>query len=461
VRVRLLVCSQARHIGKVVVRNPVIAPLSTVSSASRTIISGGTGTLGTLLAGWLARWAVQHIVLASRSGRLGEAAAAQLLRPDSPAWGCCLTVTSCDLGATEEVAVLTRRTTLPVGCFMHAGGVLADAMLPKQSLAGLRAVHAPKGAALARWLEHSCGQPISSQMLFSSVAALLGAPGQANYSASNAALDAAAQQLQVQGMPVVSMQWGAWAGAGMAAQDAQTAARVERMGMALIQPQQGLAALEGVLGAAMLGRGLSPVVGATPIRLEHFLGRLPLVPPFFEVLAASVPASSGAQTRAGAPSTAVPHKAATAAPTMPVASAAAIQSQVGAAVAAVLGAPVAPDASLMEAGLDSLGAVELRNALAEAFRMELPATLTFDYPSVTAVAGFITDTLTVAGGGGEASAATAPARAMQPAAAAAAGAPLIALTGLSLRAARSASMQQLVRHMREGTELHTPAPFSR
>jgi hypothetical protein len=150
-------------------------------------------------------------------------------------------------------------------------------------------VSAPKSSA-AGALQHllQC-QPVSHQVLFSSVASLLGSPGQANYAAANAGLDGLAAQLAACGLPAVSLQWGAWAGGGMAAADAQTAARVERMGMSLISPAAGLAALEGVLGQlgglapAVAGQaaaaGSRAVVAAAPFAwgrfLQHFGGDVP------------------------------------------------------------------------------------------------------------------------------------------------------------------------------------------
>jgi len=103
-------------------------------------------------------------------------------------------------------------------------------------------------------------------VLFSSVASLLGSPGQANYAAVNAGLDAAAAAGQMSGVPVVSVQWGAWAGGGMAAADVQTAARVERMGMSLISPAAGLAALQ----AAMCTMSQLSSVSSKSLSLQLF-----------------------------------------------------------------------------------------------------------------------------------------------------------------------------------------------
>ena len=132
----------------------------------------------------------------------------------------------CDAASSEELAAaaaLGQRggsgapVGPPFGILLHAGGVLADAALANQSLAGSRAVVAPKISALQllRRCVLALG-PTAHSMLFSSVAALLGSAGQTNYSYANAALDAAARELVAAGLPAVSVQFSAWAGAGMA-----------------------------------------------------------------------------------------------------------------------------------------------------------------------------------------------------------------------------------------------------
>jgi hypothetical protein len=161
-------------------------------------------------------------------------------------------------------------------------------------------VFAPKYAASMQLQQFILAQPVSHQVLFSSVASLLGSPGQSNYAAANAGLDGLAGQLSAAGLPAVSLQWGAWSGGGMAASDAQTAARVERMGISLISPAAGLAALEGVLGrlgasgsmhaTAMAAGG---VVAAVPFLWPTFLQRFGgKVPSLFSEAADNLAASS-------------------------------------------------------------------------------------------------------------------------------------------------------------------------
>ncbi len=268
-----------------------------------------------------------------------------------------VTLQQADISSAADVAVVfgAASSSRPLLAVLHASDVLADAALGNQTLSSLRRVLAAKQP--AAWLSAATSQPAASHVLFASVTSLLGSPGQANYSAANAALDAAAVQLQQSGVAAVSVQWGAWAGAGMAAQDAQTAARVERMGMAMIQPERGLAALEGTLcslSAMSSAAGSSAVMSAVPFKWARMLQRLgPELPSFFAEFAAAAPAAPAVRAAAGrrprrqrgAPSSDV------------------LAQQVQDTVASILGRQVATDEPLVAAGLDSLGSVELTNAL--------------------------------------------------------------------------------------------------
>ena len=111
---------------------------------------------------------------------------------------------------------------------LHAGGLLEDALLPRQSLGGLRRVFAPKLAGLLKLAAACAAGPPSTVALFSSIASLLGSPGQANYAAANAALDAWALRAQHQGCACASLQWGAWSSVGMAAASPSLLARLQR-----------------------------------------------------------------------------------------------------------------------------------------------------------------------------------------------------------------------------------------
>jgi acyl carrier protein len=258
-----------------------------------------------------------------------------------------------------------------------AGGVLRDATLAKQTAGSVRAVFAPKVAGVQAALRAAYGAPLAAVKLFSSIAASLGSGGQANYAAANAVLDATAARLQRQGLAAVSVGWGAWAGSGMA--EKAGIARMERLGFGALQPAAGMAAL----GSALAGLCRSAAAQTPPRLLASVIlwDRLGVAAGFYgEFKQAVLPAqpSERAESAAAQGST-------RAAGLSPVAIAGLIRG----AVSSVLGADVSAEQPLVEAGLDSLGAVELRNEIGKAVGLELPGTLVFDYPSVAAITGML------------------------------------------------------------------------
>ena len=108
------------------------------------------------------------------------------------------------------------------------------------------------------------------QVLFSSVAALLGSPGQSSYAAANASLDALASAWQRQGTPSNAIQWGPWSDLGMAAGRSGLANRARQWGLGMLAPEQGLAALGGAL-ALRSGAASPGVIAAAQIDWRRFL----------------------------------------------------------------------------------------------------------------------------------------------------------------------------------------------
>lgn len=236
----------ARHVGKIVAADFGSSCTGSSSSGAangRWVISGGTGALGALAAQWLAAAGARHIMLLGRTGAAGTAPAAA--GPGSEAdpatilaaatsagsWAAAVTLVKCDAAAAADAAAILdpaagqgQQLRLPLAGVLHAGGVLQDATLQNQTLAGLRAVFAPKAAGAAHLATSAAArlQPLAAIKLFSSVAAALGSGGQANYAAANTLLDAAAGSMQLGGLPGVAVNWGAWAGAGMAAHAGKT-----------------------------------------------------------------------------------------------------------------------------------------------------------------------------------------------------------------------------------------------
>ena len=179
------------------------------------------------------------------------------MREESPVWG---------------------KEDRPLHGFVHAGGVLQDATIPNMSLARCRAVFAPKVTSICNMEVGLQMAPVSASVLFSSIASHLGGPGQANYTAANAALDATAVVHQAQGSPETSVQWGAWAGAGMASTDPGVKRRADMNGIGMVVPDAGLAVMAtliSAMGAAGAPQQLLQVGVVTPFVWANALKAFP------------------------------------------------------------------------------------------------------------------------------------------------------------------------------------------
>ena len=173
------------------------------AAKGRIAVTGGMGSLGSILSSWVdAAQLATELVLLGRTGRLAGSDASPgltgLLARSSTALTLAMTDLAGSEGSTAALGAAAGTRTAPLAALFHSGGVLVDATLANQAPAGIRAVFAAKVSAAIRWRGALQVQPAAAEVLFSSVAALLGSGGQTNYSAANAALDAMATNLQQQ-----------------------------------------------------------------------------------------------------------------------------------------------------------------------------------------------------------------------------------------------------------------------
>ncbi len=332
------------------------------------LITGGLGGVGRAVASWMVDRGARHLVLTGRSGAAG--AEAERLVADLRHRGATVLVERADVTRRQELArVLTRAGDLlpPLRGIVHAAGVLDDGLLARQTPERFAAVMRPK--ALGAWHLHTLSEelPLDFFICFSSTASLLGSPGQANYAAANACLDALCAQRRALGLPALSIGWSGWAGTGMASRlDEAQQARWRARGLGAIEPEQALDVLGGLLGT----RGHVGVLNADWARYDT---RSPLLA---EVGPARDREAPAAQVRR-------------------VNGRDELVDYVRREVARALGhaRPPALSAGFADMGMDSLTALTLRTRIETDLQVTLPATLALEYPTVEALAGHLADCL--------------------------------------------------------------------
>ncbi|MCN9245013.1 type I polyketide synthase, partial [Streptomyces sp. RY43-2] len=342
------------------------------------LITGGTGALGAHVARWAIAAGAEHVVLVGRRGPAAPEAAQ--LEAELTGLGAEVTLAACDVADRDALAGLLVQVqeTHRLAAVIHAAGTLddgvVDAMTPERFAAVMRA----KALGARNLHELTSELDLDAFVLFSSAAAAIGAAGQANYAAANAALEAVAGQRRADGRTVTLISWGPWADGGMA-DSVQVARQLRRSGITPLRPEGALAALRQAWEAD------EATLTVIDVDWERFAASAPTgrPAPLFGELAAvrSAWARNDGAALSGVAAQLVGASEADQARILLTL----VQEQ----AAAVLGhqdlGTVQHNRAFGELGFDSLTAVEFRNRLVMATGLALPTSLVFDHPTPTAL----------------------------------------------------------------------------
>ena len=345
------------------------------------LISGGLGDLGLLVARWMVEQGARRLILLGRtrlpprsswsSVESGSRLARQIdaIR-ELKSLGASVRLAPVDVADEGELTGFLDEYRAegwpPIRGVVHAAGVLQDGLLVQLDAAALTTVLRPKmmgGWLLHRLLQHDA---LDFFVLFSSAGSVLGQPGQGNYAAANAFLDALAHHRQAQGQPALSINWGAWAGRGFAVSDGgkRLAARLALLGIGSIAPERAVELL-----GRLLEQSAAQIV-AVPVDWKRYREFYPAgsASPLLSELAreaaeATGPAGRTSETRD------------TLLAADPAERRQLLQAYLCGQVARVLGlSPAKLDIHqpLIEFGLDSLMTVELKNRIAVDLKVNVP-----------------------------------------------------------------------------------------
>ncbi|MFD0105338.1 SDR family NAD(P)-dependent oxidoreductase, partial [Streptomyces sp. NPDC127164] len=373
--VPLRMLSRAKQRGKLALVMP-----RALDTGRPVLVTGGADGLGAVVARHLVTaYGAREVVLVSRRGP--SAAGAAELVAELAESGATAHLLSCDVTDRNALAKVIAEHT--PGSVFHTAGVLDDGLIDRMTPARLRAVLAPK--AHAAWYLHELTRDLdlSAFVLFSSAVGMIGGPGQANYAAANAFLDALAQHRRSQGLEATSLAWGLWEDrTGMTAHLTGTdVAALAAIGIAPMATENALLLLDEALATS---RPTAAAFRPVPGRVRTGGRAAVLFRGFGDTTRqerTNRAAPGAGRPEAPAEDRVAPHTVE------------ALLEMVCAHAADVLGytdaVPVGPADSFKELGFDSLLSVDLRNRLNAATGLRMPAEAVLHNPTPEALAAYM------------------------------------------------------------------------
>ncbi|MFW5665084.1 MAG: thioester reductase domain-containing protein, partial [Coleofasciculus sp.] len=219
----------------------------TFKSDATYLITGGLGALGLKVAQWMVEQGAKQLVL---TGRRGASSEAQEAITQIEKAGVKVLVAQADVCSQEDMLRVLEQVKVsmpPLGGIIHGAGVSRYEAIADMERDALELVLRPK--VVGTWILHQLTQEIKLDFFvsFSSISSVWGSRGQGHYAAANHFLDGLAHYRQRLGLPALSVNWGPWAGGGMALAEFQTF--LTQMGVEGLQPEKALTALGYLLGS--------------------------------------------------------------------------------------------------------------------------------------------------------------------------------------------------------------------
>jgi phthiocerol/phenolphthiocerol synthesis type-I polyketide synthase C len=357
----------AGHVGKIVLAAGRVLPRRSATASAFAagpgayVVTGGLDGFGREAARWLARHGARKLALVSRRGPAAEGA--EELVAEFAELGIKAKAYAVDVSDEARLAATlnaVRADLAPISGIVHAAVAMDDALLSGLDAARFERALAPKlrGAqALDRLTRQD---PIDLFLLFSSVTTPLGNPGQGNYVAANAAIEALAENRHAEGLPALAVQWGPIGDVGYLAREHQVSDMlVKQLGGAHLSAQDALDRIPALLASGV------PVAGVATVRWGALKSRLPLIASsIFSEMAMSATDEAGEVDLAALLADLSPDEARERVTGLLVEEVARIMKL----------APERVEAQrpLAELGMDSLMAVELRLAVEQRFGLSIP-----------------------------------------------------------------------------------------
>lgn len=323
------------------------------------IVTGGMGALGKLVSAWLQN---KNACLPFKLTLLGRDIQRHSTTPVPGVGDHQIILMQSDISYYSDwMPVVDNQSYV-----YHASGTLMDAPLGKQTLSHLRSTLSPKLVSpldLASFFLARCR--VAGWVNFSSVAALFGNFGQTNYAASNGALDGISTMLAFQGIPVQSLQWGPWAGGGMATVQHGVRQRLENLGMNLIPPYTGILLLERSLSS------MNPLTAmVSVVNWSKFLSKAQQIMPSYSELLLQQPIPEPIAVRGRLSPMQRPKPASN--KNSSKISKQEVHGTIRSIAERIIGSAIEDqDIAFMSAGLDSVGTLEMANTLSARFDIEL------------------------------------------------------------------------------------------